>query len=72
MTQLLLSLQLGKIIKTNKLTSHDRLIKCFSPIMKSQENNISSITNMIIETHHSGKNYYNYFDRIIKDYNKIP
>ena len=38
----------------------------FSLIMRSQEKNIVSITNKMIETHHSDKRYYNYFEGIIK------
>ena len=62
MTELLLSSQSKKVLKNYKLTSHDRSIKLFPQIFRSQENKKISITNMMIETHHSNKRYYNFFE----------
>ena len=38
----------------------------FSPIMRSQENDIVSVTKVIIETHSAMKQYSNYYERKIK------
>ena len=35
--------------------------------MRIQENNIVSITNIMIETYHVRVGYYDYFERIIKN-----
>ena len=46
--------------------SYDSLLNKTSPIMRRQENNMVSITNTMIETHHSDVRYYKYFEGIIK------
>ena len=38
----------------------------FSPVMKTQENNIVSATKAILETHIAAKRFHNYPEKIIK------
>ena len=43
-----------------------KLVQMYSPIMRSQENDIVSSIKAILETHVAVRRYYNYSERIVR------